>query len=145
MARTAIARRTALPVRRSAGSVSKSKYESIEARLGNAQKRLNKALTDDGDAMIGVGAAIALAVLEKPDPKTGKGYIPNNVMGFDSALAVGALGYYFTRKGKSATMRGARQASIVLAGIGANRSTMRGSIRTEPKAATVAGEYDADL
>lgn len=117
---------------RSRGAVvSKRSFEELKERSRAATKRLREATEDDQDAMISLGSAVALGLYEKSGRK-----LPT-VMGLDSAVTVGMAAYLATRKSKNKTARMVRQAGIALATIGANRSTMRGSLK-------VAGEDDED-
>lgn len=130
---TANARSSAIvatPPRRGA-VVSKARFTDLAERSKAAAKRLREATAEDQDAMVSVGAGVALALYEK----NGK-QLPT-VMGLDPALAWGVGTYLLTRKSKSKTARMARQGAIALATIGANRSVTRGSVK-------VSGDEDED-
>jgi hypothetical protein len=108
--------------------VSKSRFEAAKVKSAAALRRIRQAGEEDGDAMIGVGAGIALALFEKPKDDGTVRKLPS-VMGIDGAITTGGALYLLTRKSKNKYARLARQAAIALCTVGANRSTMRGSIK----------------
>lgn len=116
------------PVRSRGAVVSKARYEALQERSRAVGKRLRQAADEDGDALLSVGAGVALALYEKGTAASGPRQLPT-IMGLDSAITIGTVGYLITRKAKSKTARMIRTASIGLATVGANRSAMRGSMK----------------
>jgi hypothetical protein len=117
--------------RRSQPVVSKARFTELAERSKNAARRLRDATSEDTDAMLSIGAGVALGLYEKDGRK-----LPT-LMGIDPAIAWGVGTYIVTRKSKSKAARMARQAAIGLATIGANRSIQRGTVK-------VSGDDDDD-
>lgn len=118
--------------------VAKSRFEALRTRQQAVAKRLRQAGDEDSDAMIGVGAGLALGLYETYLGKKGQS-LPT-IGGYDPTIVIGLGGYLLTRKQKSKTGKNLRQASIALATIGANRCAARGSLRV----AGDDGEYAYD-
>lgn len=110
-------------VRARSATIAKSRFTSLQERSRAVQKRLREAAQEDTDAAIGLATAVGLGIYEKSGRQ-----LPT-VMGLDPALVGGFVIWGLTRKSKSKAAGMARAAGLALATIGANRSTMRGSMR----------------
>ncbi len=111
-------------VRAKAPTVSKSKYEALEARYRGALQKSRDLIADDGDAMAMVASGFVLGLADKEDmlDKLSFG-------GIDGKVVVGGVGYLLTRKMRKGIGKYGRDASIAALTIAAHGAGERGSLK----------------
>lgn len=150
MAKSALAKRSTTPVRRSGPS---PKLVKLQTQMKALRTRTANTANEHSDVLIGTGAVVAFASYEKKHAEKDKQGNPGKalptIMDLDPALVYGAALYLLGRKaaaGKSGRMLESAGKGLVT--YAAGRSVYRGSVKVVDKNGNpivAGGENDAEV